>query len=332
MCTLADSGLIINAAEERCHMLNDLNRQLSEMRKQVRAKRKLEAMLGQVEQTLLALRHDRAELRKRLSAEKADVDKLESISLTSLFHSVLGSKQERLDKEKREYVAAQLKFDASNKAVEETEEHADQLRAALDELQGVDRDYERLLKEKQDWLASSNDPRAGRLSELLERQSDLESVRKELREAVGAGERASKALRRVQADLASAGNWGTVDLLGGGMLTTMAKHSKIDAAKQHAHEAQRYLRKFQQELADADSRLNVSLEMGGFSKFADYFFDGLLADWVMQSKIREASSACSSTISRVASSVATCRQRLRETEEELAAVEQQRREMIENAE
>ena len=81
------------------------------------------------------------------------------------------------------------------------------------------------------------------------------------------------------------------------MLSTMAKHSKIDSAKQHAHAAQRQLRRFQEELVDAGQRLNVSLEIGGFSKFADYFFDGLIADWNVQSKIRKASSACSSRAS-----------------------------------
>ena len=115
------------------------------------------------------------------------------------------------------------------------------------------------------------------------------------------------------------------------MISTMAKHSKIDSAKQHAHFAQRQLRRFQEELADAGQRLHVSLEIGGFSKFADFFFDGLIADWVVQSKIREASSACSSAMSRVSSAVAECRRRLSETEREIEAVSHRRRESIEEA-
>ncbi len=311
-------------------MLNELNRQLARTKEQVRAKRKLEAMLTQAEQTLHTLRRDHAELQERLAVEKADVDRLESISLTGLFYSVLGTKREHLDKEKQEYVAAQLKFDENSRAVEETERDVDRLRSELGSLHDVNQTFERLLEEKERVLTESNDPRAGQLVEMSERLSDLQSDRTELREAVQAGDRALRTLRQVQADLASAGNWGTVDMLGGGMLTTMVKHSKIDAAKQRAHDAQRDLRRFQQELADADSRLHVSLDIGGFSKFADYFFDGLLADWVVQSKIRGASSACSSTISQVASSVASCRRRLAETDNEIATVQQQRREMIES--
>ncbi|TWU47299.1 hypothetical protein Poly51_50990 [Rubripirellula tenax] len=69
------------------------------------------------------------------------------------------------------------------------------------------------------------------------------------------------------------------------MLTTMAKHSKMDAAKSQARISQRKLMQFEEELADADERLHVSLQIDGFSKFADYFFDGLIADWIVQSKI-----------------------------------------------
>ena len=75
----------------------------------------------------------------------------------------------------------------------------------------------------------------------------------------------------------------------------------------------------------------VSLEIGGFSKFADYFFDGLIADWVVQSKIQQASSACSSTISRVTSAVSECRRRLTETEQDIEKVSEGRQEFIEQA-
>ena len=115
------------------------------------------------------------------------------------------------------------------------------------------------------------------------------------------------------------------------MISTMAKHSKIDSAKEHARHAQRQLRRFQEELADADRRLHVSLEIGGFSKFADFFFDGLIADWVVQSKISEASSACSSTISQVSAAINECQRRLAETEKDIESLNGRRQEFIERA-
>lgn len=86
------------------------------------------------------------------------------------------------------------------------------------------------------------------------------------------------------------------------------------------------------ELADADERLHVSLgEIGGFSTFADYFFDGLIADWLVQSRVQNALGACDSVISQVAEVLSVCHQRLGEVEQELEQVETQRRELIERA-
>ena len=123
--------------------------------------------------------------------------------------------------------------------------------------------------------------------------------------------------------------WGTWDLLGGGLLVTMAKHSRIDTARKHAHTAQRHLRSFQKELADADERLGVSLDIGVFVTFADYFFDGLIADWIMQSKIENASSACSSAISQVSAVLGECHRRLTEVERAREGVKIARREFLE---
>jgi hypothetical protein len=312
-------------------MFDELNLRLTQTKERIRSKQKLEAMLAQVQAALRQSEARSSELKERLASEKADVDKLESLSLTGMFYSVLGTKREHLDKEKQEHLAAKLKYDESVEAVTDLQTERTRLQQELESYQSVEHDYSRLIKEKESLLASSQDPRADRLLRFTEQLADLASDEKELTEAVQAGESALRALRDVQSDLRSAANWGTWDMLGGGMLSTMAKHSKIDSARQRAHTAQRQLRRFQEELADAGQRLNVSLEIGGFSKFADFFFDGLIADWVVQSKIREASSACSSALSRVSSAVGECQRRLTDIKREREEVGQQRRALIEQA-
>jgi len=188
-----------------------------------------------------------------------------------------------------------------------------------------------LLSDKEAAIARAGDSTAESLLALSETFAELTADAKELQEAIDAGETALRTLRSVETELRSAANWGTFDLMGGGMMATMAKHSKIDAAKAHAHRAQRQLRRFQEELADADQRLQVSLEITGFSKFADYFFDGLITDWVVQSKIRNASSACETAVSRVRAAVSSCRRGLTETKEQLREITKQRETLIEQA-
>ncbi len=310
-------------------MLSEINERLMEAKERVRSARKLEAMLREAQQSLPAEQNKCSTLRERLASEKSDVDKLEGLSLTGLFYNVLGTKEAHLKREKQEYLAAKLKYDESAQAVEETREEVQRLRDELAPFAHVDAEYDRLIKEKEKLLVGATDDKAEKLLALSEKLADLRSDRKELQEAIKAGEAASGSLQQVSSHLRSAANWGTWDILGGGMISTMAKHSKIDSAKQHAHYAQRQLRRFREELADAGQRLKVSLEIGGFSKFADFFFDGLIADWVVQSKIQHTSSACSTAISSVTSAVNECRRRLAETERDIESVTKSRLEFIE---
>lgn len=110
----------------------------------------------------------------------------------------------------------------------------------------------------------------------------------EIEQAKRAGQRALESLYDVQESLGSARNWGIFDLLGGGLLTDMMKHSKIKDAAFHMENARERLLDFQRELKDVNLPLELRMEVGGFLSFADFFFDGLITDYLVQSRIGEA--------------------------------------------
>ncbi len=126
-----------------------------------------------------------------------------------------------------------------------------------------------------------------------------EVMRTEVMEAIHAGEQALTSLRRASELLNSAKNWGIYDMLGGGFFGTMIKHSKMDLASDCMEEAKRQLQIFQRELKDVSMFTDFRLETGNFLTFADYFFDGLIADYMVQSKIEEARSQTQQAISHV---------------------------------
>lgn len=111
---------------------------------------------------------------------------------------------------------------------------------------------------------------------------------KEINEAIVAGEQALNSLYAAQEKLDSAKGWGWVDLLGGGFLTDMIKHSRMEDASQCMEDAKYHLKVFQKELNDIHLSLDLRMEVGGFLSFADFFFDGLVADYLVQSKIEDA--------------------------------------------
>ncbi len=133
------------------------------------------------------------------------------------------------------------------------------------------------------------------------RQMNNEVMKQEMREAVEAGERALLSLRAAQNKLNNTKNWGLFDLFGGGMIASFIKHSKLDEAVQCMNQAKVNLHTFQKELKDIYIPMDLNIEVDGFLKFADYFFDGVVADYLVQSKISDARAQVDDAIYRVES-------------------------------
>ena len=113
-------------------------------------------------------------------------------------------------------------------------------------------------------------------------------MRKEMAEAIHAGERALSSLKIAQSQLNGARNWGLFDMFGGGFLSSAIKHSKINDAAMYMENAKRDLQVFRRELKDVNIPLDLRMEVGSFLSFADFFFDGFVADYLVQSKIAQA--------------------------------------------
>lgn len=124
-------------------------------------------------------------------------------------------------------------------------------------------------------------------------------MRTEMIEAIQAGERALISLRNAQDVLNSARNWGILDMLGGGFLSTIIKRSKMEKAVYCMEEAKSDLMRFRNELNDVNIPMNLRMDVGGFLSFADFFFDGFVADYLVQSKISDAKAQVSNAIAYV---------------------------------
>ena len=111
---------------------------------------------------------------------------------------------------------------------------------------------------------------------------------KEIEEAIVAADNALYYLKRADDSLDSAGKWGVFDMLGGGLIATMVKHGKMDDAERDIEMAREAIQKFSKEMRDIGQNTSSYLQVDDFLRFADYFFDGFIADWMVQSKIEKA--------------------------------------------
>lgn len=108
----------------------------------------------------------------------------------------------------------------------------------------------------------------------------------EIHEAIHAADDALIALRSAEESLAMASGLGIWDMLGGGFFSSLIKHSKIDQAQREIENARAALRCFRSELADLNQAADFNLDVSGFLRFADYCFDDIFSDLMVQSKIR----------------------------------------------
>ena len=124
-----------------------------------------------------------------------------------------------------------------------------------------------------------------------------EVERREIQEAIDAADVAIQHLYSARKYLNSAGNWGLVDIFGGGLISGMLKHGKMASAENEIEEARRALQRFSRELQDVSGYSSIHID--DFLKFADFFFDGFIADMMVQSKIRKAQDQIDDAINRV---------------------------------
>ena len=83
----------------------------------------------------------------------------------------------------------------------------------------------------------------------------------------------------------SARTWGAIDIMGGGLFTNLVKHSKLNNASSAMNQINYLLGQLNSELSRIVVPTDFSMNMNTFATFADFFFDGILADTYMQSKI-----------------------------------------------
>ena len=282
-------------------MYTEINKRLEEAQQGVFRLHKIDSMLNGLKDEQLSLERKVSELKAILDKEELDVKKLEGNSLAGVFYFVLGRLEERLENEKKEALGAKLKYDQAVRDLEDVKHEISKLCSERMNYMDCERKYESLYAAKRDMLIKSDPDRAQKLLNLTEQLNKSKNALKEIREAISAGRSVISSLEKAMSSLNSAEGWGVWDMLGGGLISDLAKHSHIDNAKYEAEQAQILLRRFRAELADIRIREDIHIETGGFAKFADFFFDGLIADWFMQSKIKNSHESVSQARSQVQS-------------------------------
>lgn len=210
---------------------------------------------------------------------------------------------EHVETERREALAAKLRYDQAIIDIEDIKYQISKLSSERLGYVDCQKEYNDLYAQKKEELMRGNGETVQEILDLTDKANLTRIDLKETKEAISAGGEVLDSLDSVLNSLESAEGWGTWDILGGGLLSDLAKHSHIDDAKEEAENIHKLLRQFKTELTDISITSDIVIETEGFAKFADFFFDGLIADWFMQSKINESHESAQTVKSQVQSVV-----------------------------
>lgn len=255
---------------------------LSKLAAQVARRNQLAVMLQSLQHETQQLQAQEQQLKRALAKEEADVERLKKMSATAILYSILGKKEAKFDKEAQEAAAARLRYTAAVQQLEDCQARIQQVQQELDRLRDCEAQYAALFGQ----LLMRQPDAAAQLEQLDLALAESQSQLRELEEAIGAGNAALQQASVVLDSLSSAAGWGTWDLLGGGLISDLAKYSHLDNAQQNIQQLQALLSRFRTELADVHMAPQLGeLASGGLLQMADIFFDNLFVDWAVLSQI-----------------------------------------------
>ncbi|ERI91533.1 hypothetical protein HMPREF1982_03178 [Clostridiales bacterium oral taxon 876 str. F0540] len=313
-------------------MYEKINKEILEVKERVRRREKILNLINHTDDNLKNELHRKDELKKILSKEELDVKRLEGLSIKGIFVTLLGNKEEKLDKEKAEVLAAKLKYDACCGTVKILEEDLQKYYGELKEIGNANDDYDKLMRKKEQFILNAQDINTRKILDFTEERGNIEADLREIKQAIMAGNSVLNSLERAADALDTAENWGTYDMFGGGLISSMEKHSSIDEAVDYINDARDKLNRFRRELSDVNLSIDVTVDISSFDKFADYFFDGIFADWNVQSKIEDSQYSLKNTIYKIERVIDNLKVKNDLGEEKLRKLNENIRSVVEKAE
>ncbi len=268
-------------------MFETLNKSLEEAYVNMKIYEENEKQIQYLRDERTGLSKKVSQLEKQLEKEKEEVKKLTEFSFKGLAYKVLGKEEQQLVKEQEEVYLAEQQYNQAKVELQACEAKIGRLSDENSKFSSAKRTYESLYRQKYEEMRQLNNAESNRLL-ALEDEIAMDAKRiKELEEALSIGNRLLRCLSDSLDSLNFAEGFGVWDMVGGGVIATAGKHSHLNTAQSTLEEAKQLMKKFKKELSDVQMTLDSQVNIEGFSQFADFFFDGFMVDWFVQSKIKQ---------------------------------------------
>ena len=279
----------------------DYDAALSELQEKIRRKKKVQNLLAHFTEEATRLNSIMEDRFKEYEVEKEEAEALQSATLTLLFYSLLGLKEEKLSKEESEALAAKAEYENAKAELDHVLARQVELRAEIRSLGNCERDYEEMVAEKKAWLMAKEVTVNAEVEALEAQKTAIIRDSKELKEAMESGQYALRVARSVMDALAKAQVLSYRDTVGyrnshhsvpgAGMREADIDYEKHSTLVRLDHSIQtlgKYLQDFAAELKDVAALPMEHLPSTSFSDgllFLDRWVEGLFAEIVISVKL-----------------------------------------------
>lgn len=251
--------------------------------------------INYAEKSLNTLMNDIHELGKKkqkaedaLAKENRDVEKILGVSFQSFVATLLRNRDEKIEKEEFEAIEAKRVYDELVYEYENMTDEIQRLKEIVEKKHACQLAYNEACLKKKHFISNQNPELWMHIEKQEIHLVDIEGEIKELQEAIDASVHVIKRTEQTLSELQDAKNLGVWDMVGGGLLVTMAKRDHMAKAQALINELNSSLKRFSKELKDVNMTMSTQIDIGSYLNFADYFFDGLFVDIMVQDKINAA--------------------------------------------
>lgn len=251
----------------------------------VNEKRRLLQRQGEIRNRIATMEALLPQLQTEVQREQEDVERMENGGFTSFLYSVMGRQEEKLQKERQEAYAAEVKYQDALRAIQGLHKELEDLNASVSVFGDVEERYKEAFSRQRQQLLGSNSSEGRQLRMLEDDARQLKGLQREANEAQQAGNRVMDQIAKIEHSLQSASNWGMVDMFSDSFISDMAKYGKMDEAQRQLQELKVLLDRYARELKDLNLHLNISADLGSGMRMADFFFDSIFTDSMALNRI-----------------------------------------------
>lgn len=260
--------------------------------------------LVETQRTIRLAKSHLQDVQRRLSQARSVVDRLaqllnenyetmESLELKSLkniFKTVLGNKEAQLEMRRQEYLQVVLQYHEARKSVELLQFEEGVLKEQVNTEGHIDQQLEKAIVTHRADILAAHPTLSDQIIAIEKNISKISGNRKELEEAKFVGEEILEVLSVIMRNLNRASDWGSWDAMDfSRKLEAKAKNLFMDKAMANVYIAQLLFERFEKELQDIHNHKEIrrSYHFHDFGNFTEVYYNRLIADWVIQKRIKD---------------------------------------------